>query len=148
MRNGAFGIHGSVHDKDKSGFYGAEIPEIGLFTQAKTLKLLSGAITDAFRDLTKSDLSVSVDFYGDRGFLLYSSEIQMLYAVVLKAIRGDQSFRNAMDRMGEKSTAAISRYECIGGTTPSLSKAIELLQGLDSGSEDHILAWIPRKRLA
>jgi hypothetical protein len=145
MNKGKFGIHGVIHEKDKTGFYGAKIAEIGLFTQARTLKKLSESIIAAFHDLSETEFSVSVDLFDEGGFLLSSAEIQSFYAVLLKLVRGDQSYRAAMNRIGEKSTAAISRYELVGGTTPSLSKAIELLQGLGSDQKDHILAWIPRK---
>jgi len=146
MKKGAFGVHGIIHEKDQSGFYGAEIAEIGLFTQAKTLKGLSESIIEAFRDLTGSRITVSVDLYGDHTFLLSSRELQSFYAAFLKAVRGDRSYREAMETLGEKSTTAVSRYEKDDGTTPSLSKAIELLQGLDQGDDDHVLAWIPKKK--
>ncbi len=148
MKKGTFGIQGVIHPKDKTGFFGAEISEIGLFTQARTLKKLSESIIAAFYDLTETKIPVSVDLFDERSFLLSSTEVQSFYAVLLKSVRGDQSYRAAMNRIGEKSTAAISRYELVGGTTPSLSKAIELLQGLGSDQEDHVLAWIPRKRPA
>ncbi len=138
-------MKGEVHPKDKSGYIGAAIPEIGLFTQAKSQRALQRAIVDAFTDLTENKIPLEVTFLED-GFLLSSSEVQEFFALIMRALRGDRSVRAAMRLAQEKSPRGVARYEEIGGTTPSLAKAVQLLQSLDPTDHEHVLAWIPKRK--
>lgn len=145
MKKAGFGLKGEIHPKDRSGYFGAAIPEIGLFTQAKSLKTLERSIAEAFSDLTESKIEVEVTLL-DEGFLLSSSKVQEFFALILRAFRGDRSVRDVMPLAKERSPRGVARYEEIGGTTPSLAKAVQLLQALDPTEDEHVLAWVPKRK--
>ena len=147
MKSAEFGIQGEIHPKDESGFMGAAIPEIGLFTQAKNQKELVQSIKDAFFDLFEKKMDLNVTVESEGRFILSSTDVTAFYALILKGVRGDRSFREASRLLNKRSTSGLQRYEN-GETTPSLETAIDLLSELGDEESDHLLVWMPKEQRA
>ena len=127
-------IEGKLTREKGEKYWGADIPDIGVFTQGKTKKDACNMAKEAVELLVgQNGFSVEIELSKDGTFFIDSNDIGSIIALLLKQKRLESglSVREVAKRLGQSSSPnAYSRYET-GRSTPSLAKFDEILAAIN-----------------
>jgi predicted RNase H-like HicB family nuclease len=127
-----FRFRGTITDKDASGFYGVQIPDLGIFTQGKTIKGCYDMAKEAI------ELALNCDIFIDgknKEFYIWSDEPKKLIGRFLQNSRSEAglSLAEVVEKLGYKSRNSYAQYEQ-GRTMPSAEKLSELIEAMNPSS--------------
>ena len=127
-------IEGRLKRDKGDKYWGAEISEVGVFTQGKTRKEACEMAKEAVELLVdKEGFFVDVELSKKGTFLVAPNDIGPVIALILKQKRLENglSIRDVAKRLGqEDSPNSYGRYEQ-GRSVPSLAKFDEILSAIN-----------------
>ena len=113
-------------------YWGAEVPELGVYTQGKTKKDTYKMVKEAVELVVDfENFEVSIEPGGNESFFIIPNNIGPVLALILKQKRLDNglTIRDVAMRLGQSSPNSYGRYES-GKSIPTLEKFDELLAAI------------------
>ena len=131
-------IEGRLIKQSGDTYWGAELPEIGVFTQGKTKKQAYAMVKEAVELVVGlKGFKVSVEPAGLGKFYVAPSHIGPIVALILKQKRLEQGMglQDVCNRLDALSLHSYRRYEA-GTLVPSIQRFDEILMAINPSSEN------------